>query len=80
MPPPTVSQEHLARSFANLMFQGKTNAAIRLLTQQGKGGVLRLDDCVDPINAQRTVMDILIDEHPPGQPVQPDIILSLIHI
>ena len=74
MPPPTVSQEHLARSFANLMFQGKTNAAIRLLTQQGKGGALRLDDCVDPNNAQRTVKDILIDKHPPGQPVQPDII------
>ena len=35
---PAKNKEHLARSFANLMFQGKTRAALRLLSDQSKGG------------------------------------------
>lgn len=30
---PSMSNEHLARSFANMMFQGKTKAALRLLSE-----------------------------------------------
>ena len=30
-----------------LMFEGKTKAAIRLLTEEAKGGLLRLSDQVD---------------------------------
>ena len=41
---PSEDHTHLARSFARLMFQGKTKAALRLLTGQGKGGVLHVDD------------------------------------
>lgn len=63
------SQKNLARSFANLMFQGKTKAALRLLSDQGKNAVLRLGDLVDE---QRMVRNILIDKHPPGQPAHPD--------
>ena len=70
---PGDSQKRLAHSFANLMFEGKTKAAIRLLTEQAKGGVLRLNDKVDCNN---TVRDVLIDKHPSGQPAHPDCIIE----
>ena len=66
-------QKNLARSFTNLMFQGKTKAALRLVSDQGKNAILRLGDLVDE---QRTVRDILIDKHPPGQPAHPDSIIK----
>ena len=47
-----MNKEHLARSFANLMFQGKTKAALRLLGEQSNGGVLHLDDLIDTGNRQ----------------------------
>ena len=37
------SEPNLARNFANLMFKGKTHAALELLTNRGRGGALRLD-------------------------------------
>ncbi len=55
------------------MFQGKTNAALQLLSQQGTGGILRVDDMVDlGDNTQKPVLDILREKHPPAQPVSPD--------
>ena len=71
-----VNDEQLARSFANLMFQGKTNAALRLLTDQGRGGVLHLDDHLDTSNGQRRVKGVLLDKHPSGQPLHPDVVCS----
>ena len=67
------SQKNLARSFANLMFQRKTKATLRLLSDQGKNAVLCLGDLVDE---KRTVRDIIIDKHPPGQPAHPDSIIK----
>ena len=66
-------QKCLAHSFANLMFQGKTKAAIRLLTEETKGGVLRLGDHVD---AHKTVRDVLRDKHPSSQPAHPDSVIE----
>ena len=63
----------LARSFANLMFQGKTKSAIRLLTEETKGGVLHLSDIAD---GQRSVREILVDKHPAGQPVHPEALIQ----
>ena len=71
--PPKYNQDRLARSFANLMFQGKTNAALRLLSDNSRGGLLHLDDTGA---GQGTVRDILIDKHPPPQPSHPDSIIS----
>lgn len=70
---PEDSQKRLSRSFANLMFQGKTKAAIRLLTEEVKGGVLRLGDHVD---THKTVRDVLKDKHPPSQPAHPDSVIE----
>ena len=68
--------ERLARSFANLMFQGKTKAAIRLLSDCDKGGVLGLNDEVDTGCGPKKVRDILTDKHPPYRPASPDAILN----
>ena len=57
------------------MFQGKTKAALRLLTDQAKGGILHLDDPIESNNEQRKVRDNLVDKHPPGQPAHPDSII-----
>ena len=66
----------LARSFANLMFQGKTRAALRLLSNQNSGGTLHLNDMIDTTNGPRKVRDILADKHPPGQPVCSEAIIE----
>ena len=52
------------------MFQGKTKAAIHLLLDQNRGGVMHLNDIVpldtsDPL----TVLDVLKSKHPPGSPI-----------
>ena len=71
--PPQDSQKRLACSFANLMFEGKTKAAIHLLTDEAKGGVLHLSDHVD---TNRTVRDVLIDKHPSSQPAHPESLIK----
>ena len=39
----TQNESHLARTFSNLMFKGKTHAALDLVANSRKGGVLHLD-------------------------------------
>ena len=69
----SMKSEHLARSFANLMFQGKTKAALRLLSDQNKGGLLHLDD---PVDGKGSVREVLTAKHPPSQPAHPDTIIN----
>ena len=42
--------QELARSFANMMFKGKCKAALDLLSNEEKGGILHLKDPTDPNN------------------------------
>ena len=42
-----LSSGHLSKTFANLMFRGKRNAALRFLDEQSPGGVLPLSDAVN---------------------------------
>ena len=68
---------NLARSFARLMFQGKTTAALQLLSQQGKTGVLHLDDPVDGGDqGTMSVLDALRAKHPCAQPVSSTALLE----
>ena len=55
------------------MFQGKTKAALELLGNQEKGGVLQLDDQVPsgPCGP-KSVREILKEKHPSGQPADPE--------
>ena len=41
-------EEHLAFSFSRLRMEGKTKAALRLLSQQGRGSVLPVNQPADP--------------------------------
>lgn len=60
-------EDRLARTFAKLMFEGKTHAAIRLLTDgEGRGNLLLLDSLIDD---SRTVRDELKAKHPAARPV-----------
>ena len=67
----------LVRSFTNLMFKGKTRAAIRLLTDNDRGQVLQLNDSISPGSTDSpTVLDILRSKHPPSQPHTMDLLMS----
>ena len=56
----STAKQNLSWSFANLIFVGKTKAALDLFSQAQKGGVLHLNDPSDPNNPDsRTVRDIL---------------------
>ena len=73
---PPMTEDKLSRLFANHMFQGKTKAALRLLSEQNRGGVLHLDYPINTENGTRKVRDILIDKHPPSQPANRDSIIN----
>ena len=66
--PSANSNAKLARTFSNLMFQGKTSTALQLLTQQGRGGVLHVHDPVDASDPDSlTIIDVLKSKHPHDQ-------------
>ena len=62
--------KQLARSFTKLMLEGKTKAALCLITEQDKGGFLHLNNIVQ-ISPQ-TVPDILRQKYSVSQPAHPD--------
>ena len=67
------SNTKLARAFSNLMFQGKTNAALQLLSQRGIGGVLHIHDPVNRSDPDSlSIFDTLKSKHPQVQPASPD--------
>ena len=73
---PPVNEESLTRSFANLMSQGKTRAALRLFANKNTGTPLGLDEEVDiGLSHPKRVRDILADKHPPGMPASVDSIM-----
>ena len=58
------------------MFEGKTNAALQLLSQRGNGGVLHVNDPINHDDADsQTVLDILKSKHPSPQPATPEAVL-----
>lgn len=61
--------ESLASSFSK-MFAGKTRTALQLLTKEGRGTMLPLDQPSDPSNPSAgTVLDALKAKHPSPQPI-----------
>ena len=73
----TMSDEHLARSFSNLMMVGKVKAALRLITNHSKGGLLPLDSLVATTDSSpETVRQSLLKKHPPGEPLKPSAICT----
>ena len=69
---PSQSESNLARNFANLMFSGKTRAALDLLSTNGKSGVLHIDHVLETgADAGLSVKDVLKAKHPVSQSVSP---------
>ena len=67
------SSSTLARTFTKLMWQGRTTAAVRLLTGSDSGRVLQVNDSVISGQADTsTVLDVLKSKHPPPQPATTD--------
>ena len=57
--------------------QGKTKAALRLLSDEGRGQVLSVQTKIDPHDpSSPTVLDALKEKHPPAQPVDEEALLS----
>ena len=70
------NESNLARTFSKLMFQGKTNAALKLLSQHGKGGILQAEEMINAGDgSQKRVLDILRSKHRPAQPISQDALL-----
>ena len=54
------------------MFEGKVSAAIDLLAQKGKGGVLRVSNPSNPDDPESPlVVEVLRSKHPPAKPATP---------
>ena len=69
--------QNLARAFSSLMFQGKTGAALDLLSHKGTGGVLHVNDPAtkdDPTSP--SVLEVLKTKHPAAQPASAEALLS----
>ena len=61
----TESEKFLARTFANLMFKGKTKATLDLLANCGRDGVLHLDLPANPDDPDsRSVREVFEGKHP----------------
>ena len=68
---------NLARSFSNLIFQGKTSAAIKLLMENESSGVLELNARADPSDPNSfSVLKVLKNKHPSLSPCTPDSLFS----
>ena len=68
---------NLAQTFSNLMFKGKCKAALDLLSNSGKGGVLHLDAHINPDDpSSLSVREALLQKHPPAQQVRPECIVD----
>ena len=75
--PRSAKDSNLARSFANMMFKGKCKAALDLLSNEEKGGILHLKDPTDPNDpTSQTVKESLTNKHPQGQVAQSNCILE----
>ena len=68
--------QNLARSFANLMFKGKTSAAMDLLSKRGSSSVLHARDPVNKDDGSSpTVLGVLRSKHPCAQAATDEILL-----
>ena len=65
----------VAQRFSKLMMEGKVKAALRLITDQERGGLLPLDSVASSEGTTtKTVRDILLEKHPSAQPPFPSAI------
>ena len=66
--------QRVARTFASLMMRGKVRAALRMVSDHGSAGVLRLEEEIDG----KPVRDVLKEKHPAAQAACSAALLSLV--
>ena len=71
------SQQNLARTFSNLMFKGKTSAALDLICSKGNSTILHANDpAIKDDPSSPSVLDVLKSKHPTTRPASEDALLS----
>ena len=66
----------IAHSFAKLIFMGKCKAALDLISNMEKRGILNLNDPADCDSPTPPIVrKVLISKHPPAHPAHPNCIL-----
>ena len=77
---PQEEPDQLARAFSNLMLKGNTKAALRLISEGSRGGILHLSDtALSHGDESQSVLDILKSKHPSGQPVDPTTLVDKVN-
>ena len=79
--PGRASDEAMAHTFCKLMIEGKVQCALRYLSRNTSGGVLKLDNLIpvttsDGETCQCSTHDILREKHPLGKPPAPECLLN----
>ena len=69
------NSDHCAQAFSAKMSQGKTKAALSLLSNQQSGKPMCLDDIADH-GTGHTVLEVLEKKHPPAQPAVPEAVVN----
>ena len=63
-----LDEDHVAHIFSKLMMAGKVKSALRFITDNSRGGILKLDDHVTVQNKKIQVREILQSKHPASRP------------
>ena len=63
-----LDEDHVAHIFSKLMMAGKVKSALRFITDNSRGGILKLDDQVTVQNEKIQVREILQLKHPASRP------------
>ena len=63
-----LDEDHVAHIFSKLMMAGKVKSALRFITDNSRGGILKLDDHVTVQNEKIQVREILQSKHPASRP------------
>ena len=73
----TTPDRKIMQQFAKFMLEEKVRAALRLVTEQERGGLLPLDSVVSShCSTSKTVCDVLQEKHPSAQPPSPSAIYN----
>ena len=70
-----------SHTFRDLMEKGKVKNALRYLSSDHTGGILRMEDSVPVTNRngdviECSIQDVLVEKHPNGKPASPSALLS----
>ena len=70
------SLKNRSKQFAELVFSGKIKQAMNMLSEDGKGGILRLDDKIPSSKGDQTVKEVLKSKHPQSQAADPGVCIT----